>query len=365
LRRDYRRLAIVAHLWLGLLIGGVWALQGLTGAVLVLHREADRALNPPQHAPVAAGQWLPLGMLLAAAGAPADRISIVDGRRDTVAVQVGKRGEKRAIIIEAATAQRLANRSVDAPAANREGALRWLFMLHEALLAGDSGETLVGIAGLLLASGSALGLWIAAPWRRLRPRRGPLRARLWGWHRAVGVLAAAALLLLALTGAYMVWSKPLRPLIATIVPLQTPPETATAAPVAVIGIDAAFAIARRQFPTAAFVAATLPGPKVAEYRFRLRQPGETRAIFGTTTVWVRAGDGRVAWRYDPLHAPLANRLIDAMFSLHNGEIAGWPGRLAVLATGLALPLLWFTGVWRWLLRRRGFARRARPVMVPR
>ncbi|CAA9536468.1 MAG: hypothetical protein AVDCRST_MAG91-3426, partial [uncultured Sphingomonadaceae bacterium] len=34
-----RRVLVQLHLWLGLVVGGVWALQGLTGAMLVFHRE--------------------------------------------------------------------------------------------------------------------------------------------------------------------------------------------------------------------------------------------------------------------------------------------------------------------------------------
>lgn len=42
-----KRLYRNCHLWLGLILGGIWALQGLTGALLVFHREADRLLLAP------------------------------------------------------------------------------------------------------------------------------------------------------------------------------------------------------------------------------------------------------------------------------------------------------------------------------
>jgi len=41
-----RKLWLKAHLWLGLGLGLVWALIGLTGSVLVFWQEIDTALNP-------------------------------------------------------------------------------------------------------------------------------------------------------------------------------------------------------------------------------------------------------------------------------------------------------------------------------
>ena len=41
-----RRAMIAVHLWLGLILGGLWALQGLTGSVLVFHREIERLAGP-------------------------------------------------------------------------------------------------------------------------------------------------------------------------------------------------------------------------------------------------------------------------------------------------------------------------------
>jgi uncharacterized iron-regulated membrane protein len=198
-----------------------------------------------------------------------------------------------------------------------------------------------------------------------------LRQKLWGWHRLTGVLAAAALLPIALTGAYLSWKTELREWADARFEMTLPPtaKTALASPPA-LDADAAWATARVQFPNAVFVSVQLPGAKAAEYRFRLRQPGEVRELFGVTAVWVDARDGRIVYRYDALDAPLANRVFDSLFAIHSGEIAGSFGRWAVLAAGLSLPMLWVTGVWLWAAKRK--ARRGRrveqeagvPVLLP-
>ncbi|MBG0811251.1 PepSY domain-containing protein [Methylosinus sp. H3A] len=47
------------------------------------------------------------------------------------------------------------------------------------------------------------------------------------------------------------------------------------------------------------------------------------------------GDGFIAWQWP----------------LHSGYVLGWTGRIAVFLLGLTWPLLFFTGVMRWLQKR--------------
>ena len=81
-----RRLAIKLHLWLGLTVGLLWALQGLTGAGLVFHRELDRWAHPERAG--SAGPMASMDRLVAAAtdagGAAPKRISVVDTGPDLV-----------------------------------------------------------------------------------------------------------------------------------------------------------------------------------------------------------------------------------------------------------------------------------------
>ncbi len=49
-RIDLRRVWVQVHLWLGLTLGVVGALVGVTGSVLVYDRAIDGALNPQRYA---------------------------------------------------------------------------------------------------------------------------------------------------------------------------------------------------------------------------------------------------------------------------------------------------------------------------
>lgn len=357
-----KKLAVKLHLWLGLAVGLLWALQGLSGASLVFHRELDRWAHPEWAG--SAGPMASMDRLVAAAtatgGAVPKRISVVDTRPDLVMADYDAvDGTPRQLFLDAATA-RVVGERLYAPAAPGNGATsRFLYNLHERLTAGETGEIIVGSSGIVLFSSLAMGLWIAWPrvWRgiakvrtwRTRPQK------LYGWHRLVGLNAGFALLLMVPCGIYMIFSAPIRNAVAEVVPHRLPykpaplPEgTATKW----VAPQAAYEAAQASFPEARFVRLALPSAGAPAYAVRLLQDDEVRAWSGTTTVTVDARSGAVLDVYDPLAAPLSNRVADAAFSVHNGEIAGPIGRVLVMLAGLSLPTFYVTGVWLWLAKRR-------------
>jgi len=87
----------------------------------------------------------------------------------------------------------------------------------------------------------------------------------------------------------------------------------------------------------------LPDPERARFRIRLREPGDPRELFGTTTVFVTADGGhllKVSRRSDQT---AGYRMLDAVYAFHTGEIGGAGGKMAVFATGLMLASLCVLG----------------------
>lgn len=360
-RQPLRRVLVQVHLWLGLTIGLVWALLGLSGALLVFHREIDR-LNMPT---VSVGALAPLDDIIRnaaiAAGSSIRTIGIADGRGDLLtATYADKAGEPQALLIDAASGRVVGTKEVEPATPFTGSASRWLYRLHESLLLGDAGETLVGVSGIVLLIATITGL--AAAWPRRRQWRAAFAVSRWrsstrklyGWHRLTGLLAGFALLIIVPSGAYMIFAVQLRPAIARLVPHLLPVRVPPGAVPLVDRVGAARALteARSVFPNASFVRLTFPTMKSPAYVVRLHQPNETRVWSGTTSVTIAANNGRVLGTYDPITAPFSNRLADAAFSIHDGELAGPLGRTLAILVGMALPALYVTGVIAWIRKRQ-------------
>src|SRR5690606_33850844 len=81
----------------------------------------------------------------------------------------------------------------------------WLVSFHHDLL-GSWGSWIVAISGVMLCTNLILGIFTAWPnrgtWRKaLKPAtRGPAAARLYSWHRALGLWVAVPALVIAVTG---------------------------------------------------------------------------------------------------------------------------------------------------------------------
>jgi uncharacterized iron-regulated membrane protein len=362
-----RRALVQLHLWLGLIVGLLWALQGLTGAALVFHREMDRQAVGA----VTAGPMESLDRLVADAqartGVEVTMVGIADGRGDILNMQFNRDGPRQ-LQVEAATGRPLRARSND-PATPFDGsAWRWVYLLHESLLLHDRGETLIGVSGLLLFSSLLTGLWLGFPkrgqWRKALGWRGwkSLRAKLFGWHRLAGITAGALLLVTVPGGIWMIFAAELRPKLASVVAHHMPFKPMPVDRLGdVIAPQQALTLARSHFPAAAFVRLTLPSAAAPVYSVRLRQAEETRAWSGVTMVTIDAPSGRTLHVYDAVKAPLSNRLADAAFSVHSGEIAGLAGRILLMLAGLSLPALYVTGVWAWWRKR---ARKTAPERLP-
>lgn len=367
-RGRFRRASIQIHLWLGITIGLLWALQGLTGALLVFHREADRIGG----AALTDAPMLPIGRLIDTAEAiahhPLQRLTAVSNDPRLVEARfLDDHHHVMAVQLDAATGRLTGRRDRDPGSPFTGSAWRWIYLLHISLVAGVTGRALIGISGLILATGTALGLYIGWPGLRWRQWRAAFEARRWkiaiqklyGWHRATGLAAGAAVLVMALTGAYMTFNAALAPMIARWVRFD-PSATMAHMPVHMSGMegmvhispDAAMAIARRRFPVGRFMNFELPSEHPAYYSVRFTLPSEIRRWSGRAMVRIDPADGAVLAVYDPRSAPIANHVDDAIYPIHLGEAGGLPGRLLVFCAGLSLPVLYVTGLLRWLRRRR-------------
>jgi uncharacterized iron-regulated membrane protein len=251
--------------------------------------------------------------------------------------------------------QRLRDRNSDA--ATADGAI-WdsITSIHTSLMAGDGGKWLIGISGLLLLSNILLGLKLAWPKRRTlgkilfgRPTGGPA-ARLYGWHRKVGLWIAFPAMLTVSAGVLMVFSDGVERALGAGLP---DPVVTTAGPVSEpVGFGAAVGVALKVFPRATFSGASLPSEDAPWYRVRVRNAGELPRKWGTSVVYVAATDGVVLSTYDAARPRAGRAIVDTLYALHTGQAGGTLGRLIVLAIGMSLLALIGLGLPLWWTRRK-------------
>lgn len=355
------------HRWTGGLIGLLLAVLGLTGALLV-HKDAYLRAAVPHAAEVYRSDAGTLGAAAArlfdAEGGPRSIVFAGEGR----GVHQLNYGKK---------AGGYADQSGNV-VARWDGVWdrpeTWLFDLHHYLLAGDTGKTIAGVAGLFGIGFVITGviLW----WRTCRtfefrvwPRRMS-RPSIVRHHRDLGVVLAPLLFLSMLTGAVLV----LRPVSnfllspfssAAEMKAALEPPAAKGGALALRGQDWArlIATAQARFPDAEPRSISLPRDPGDPISIRMRRADEWLPN-GRSSVWFDPADGRVLGTRDGLALPLGSRIFNLAYPLHAAKVGGFAYKLVMTATGLALAMLGAFTVFTFWSSRASRRRAPKPQLAP-
>lgn len=246
-----------------------------------------------------------------------------------------------------------------------ETAMTWIYDLHYQLLLGKTGGVVMawaGVAALLLLM-SGLWAWWPRPGGALKAFRVKRNAsqirRLYDLHKTAGLSAVLILLVLVVTGAALglpketdhVLSSTLgSPAVATI---PTPEWSGGR-----VSVDRALQAARASVPSGRLAWIEAPGMNAGFYRFRFQMEGDPSRRFPHSHVFVHPTTGEGIEVFDVREYGASTAIKNWLHPLHDGSAAGLPGRLAICAVGLAPALLFVTGLLRW--RRRRMARKAAP-----
>jgi uncharacterized iron-regulated membrane protein len=367
------------HRWLGIGLGGVFVLLGLTGSFLVFYPELDELIEPALAHPGPAPQvqtWQSVLDALERAHPQRDRgwrIELPPAGKGLVTARYLKPVETEGAFFKPllVTVNPTDNRVL----ASRywgDFAATWIFDLHYMLLAGDAGRIVVGVLGLTMLLALMLGLMLWWPSRghwaaAMRMKLDGSRQRLhYDLHKLAGVAGGAVLLVLAATGAALAlpeWFDP--PLQALSPPLAMPaPQAQRVAGPPLMSLDQALARARAHWPEGTPRWVDTPGADGTMYRVRVALPGAPSQRFPRSYVWVHAQTGAVLATRDARQQSASDAVLAWLHPLHNGEAFGLPGRVLACVAGLCPLVLAVTGLQRWLDRRRA-QRRAHTRMHPR
>ncbi len=378
-RKRLRRIATSIHTWLGLLLGGLFVLVGLTGSVLVFYPALDLVLNPSLRAPGSETVAVDVDAVYQAlrAGEPRRRgpwrIELPYENDGPIKARYSRPLESRDRSFSPLMLT-MDPRTLEITSRRYWGdyAVTWIYDLHYTLLAESAGRMVIAVLGIVFFVLVALGvaLWWPSPrrWRAaLSIKRGAAGARrVYDLHTVISVWALPVTLTLIVSGVMLEQPGWFKPAIRSLSPL-TPnfsaadPHYVLVEPPAING-DTALAAARNRFPNARLRWVETPGDGHPAWRIQLMQAGEPGARFPRTQVWVDSRSGAVMSIRDPSLNAAGDVLLDWLHPLHSGEAFGLPGRLLVFIGGLVPALAFTTGVLRWQRKRK--ARRGRSANAP-
>ncbi|HEY8066950.1 MAG TPA: PepSY-associated TM helix domain-containing protein [Methylosinus sp.] len=377
-RKARRKLWLDIHLYIGLVAGAMLALIGLTGSALVFWTEIDEMLDPAMFTsaapPEGEAAFAPLGRigeaLNAALPAGAKPGGVGMPRNESGCYKVyyedAKTGDTRRLCIDPYTAKVLGDRVYwSKSGVAHHSFMSFLFQLHWSLLlydvAGDPG-VVVGLAAILLVVSVFTGvyLWWPSPGKWLAAftlKRNASGERLnYDLHKLGGLYTAAVLLAVLISGVSMNLDTQFQWVVALFSPLSAAQRGEIVSGPADgrprIPFEQAVDAAARLYPEGRLENVGFPKDATSVYEICRTDIAEISRFIGTRCAFVDQYSGEVVGVRDPVHGTAGDVFMQWQWPLHSGRAFGWTGRILVFVTGLVCPLLFVTGMIRWLQKRR-------------
>jgi uncharacterized iron-regulated membrane protein len=377
-----RKLWLEVHLWLGLVAGAALVIFGITGSILVFHLEIDELLNPklltvpPQ--PGGQAAYRPLEDIFAAGirAMPADaKLTFANyPRNDAAAFRLRFRvpalpegeSENWEVAVDPYAAEAIGKRLMKrSDSAFPRTFIGFVFELHYAFFLGERiGYALVGILGAVLIISVLTGLIVWWPltgkWLQaltIKRRASPERLN-FDLHKTFGFYTTLIMIPVLFSGVYMNLPEHVVPVLELFSPVtyrywfrSTPmPDLEP------IGMARAVAIADARYPSGRpdwIYGAPEPTSTYTVCKHDVAAPG---SLLSRRCVVMDRYTGTILDVDDPASGTAGEVFTHWQWPLHSGHAFGMTGRILVFLTGLACPVLYVTGVIRWLQKRKATRR---------
>jgi uncharacterized iron-regulated membrane protein len=380
-----RKLWLNVHLWLGLGLGFFLAVIGLTGSVLVFWHEIDEAINPSlyQAAPATGTNRRAIDEILAVVKQAApkgwDSVWLYPPKQHQnyvfsffypEASPKPEEAESLNIAVNPTTAE-VIGRQVLYHGWNplKHSLVGFFFKLHYALFLGDTGVTIVGVLSVFFFISVLTGLILWWPltgnWKRVLTikRRASAERLNHDLHQSAGFYSLVVLLALLMSGLYFNLPDQFRWLVERFSALTPEAQVQTSQPSGQPSHPIETALAKVQ--------ALYPNGKPHYYTFGNGEnapltvcykdiPSLQSNVLDMGCVVIAPNNGHILQIKDPAHGSAGDVFMQWQWPLHSGQAFGWTGRILVFLCGLACPVLFVTGVIRWLQKRTAKNKKASP-----
>ena len=375
-----RKLWLSVHLWLGLVLGFFLAVFGTTGSILVFYEEIDTLLNADlkvvqapaqgesayrsvtkiQSAAIAA---MPSQAQLRFVNYPADATAsyrfgfVVPGA-------VADRQDEWQVHVNPYTAQVLGKHLIKkAEDIFPSAFIPFVFRLHFALLAGETGGIIIGVIAVILLFSVLTGLIVWWPltgnWRRvltIKPRAAAERFN-HDLHQTSGFYTFPVLFAVLLSGVYMNLPDQFIGLVKQLSPgtqgFIDEPHSLPAKGKKPIDLAQALNSVQSHYPEGRVNALSFPDGETGIYHISIVNLPKLSRFWSERQVLVDQYSGMILKVRDPSTRITAGQtFIEWQWPLHSGKAFGWSGRILVFLSGLACPVLFITGLIRWRQKRR-------------
>lgn len=337
------------HAWAGAILALLLIVLGLSGSLLVLKDDWLRATVPAARVSVS-----PTPQALGAAAEALEQAH--PGKIKTLVFARPDLGIHRVYLQDDINGYADADGDRVRTWRGNARAEAWIFDLHHHLLAGETGDVIVGISGLAGAALVLTGVIIWAPaWRSFAWSLWPRSARrrdLVAAHRDTGMIFMAPVFALCLTGGAIIFHEQAQALLIAAFPggIAAPtdkPEVGEGD----VDWPRALAAAQAQFPDATLRMAAWPAKPGAPVTIRMRQAGEWHPN-GRTVVTIDPATSQVVRTLDSRALAPGMRAYNAFYPIHAASVGGRAYDLVIFASGLALAALGGVGLWSFLIKPR-------------
>lgn len=369
-----RKLLVKVHLYIGLVIGLVLSIAGLTGSLIVFWQPIDRALNSELLASDPActeSAFRPIDELVAAAQAkipPSGRLASLDfpdherpllwAWYHTPAPEAGW-DDIYTLFVKPCSGDVTGPRLWNSQQRPWGGPLMSaLIKLHTSLWLNEGsillGNHILSFGSVLLIGSIVIGYYLWYPSRRtwlsaLTIKRGTRGRRLhYDLHKVVGALAGAFLLLALFTAIHMYepWTQIIDQGVNRLSPVtgfNDPQPMSNPLPdVVSISPQKATELASTALPRARPLSIEFPSDERGVYLVTL----DIGSVW-KTQVSIEQYSGAVLRMQGPHEASVGDHVLGWLFPLHTGQAFGLPGRILMVVVGLVPTCLYITGFVLW------------------